>query len=177
MTTLINLWGGPGCGKSTTAAEVFSILKKNGHSAELVTEYVKAWAWRDRKIGPFDDVYITAKQLQREAVCYGKVDFIVTDSPIGLGALYEQLYKPGELMMSALCVELRRRQDAAGLNVLDFLLARAKPYVQAGRWEDEAAARRVDDLAADMLAMLNGYYSVAGATGVLAVLRTKGLLP
>ncbi len=35
-TTIINLFGGPGCGKSTLAAEIFSILKKNGISIEFI---------------------------------------------------------------------------------------------------------------------------------------------
>ena len=38
---VINLWGGPGCGKSTTAAGLFSIMKMRGHKVELVTEYAK----------------------------------------------------------------------------------------------------------------------------------------
>ena len=40
-TLVINLIGGPGCGKSTIAAELFSRLKKMGVTCELVTEYIK----------------------------------------------------------------------------------------------------------------------------------------
>lgn len=146
-TTLINIFAGSGCGKSTTAAMVFAKLKLAGVSVELVTEYVKHWAWRGERIGPFDDVYITAKQLRRESALYGKVDYIVTDSPIGLGAVYEQLYAPqGTRMMLDLCRELRKRQEASGVTVVNVLLRRSKPYVQAGRYEDEAAARRVDGI-------------------------------
>src|SRR4051812_30110643 len=99
-TTLINLWGGPGSGKSTTAAGVFSAMKMAGVSCELVTEYVKQWAWRGDKIGDFDDVYLTAKQLRRESCLYGKVEYIITDSPISLGALYERLYHPEQTTMA-----------------------------------------------------------------------------
>ena len=150
-TYLINLWAGPGAGKSTTAAGVFERLKLRGESCELITEYVKAWAWRGEKIGEFDDLYITAKQLRRESALYGKVDYIVTDSPIGLGAVYEQMYKPSSLFMAGVCEALRARQAAAGVRIVDCLLTREKAYVQAGRYEDENSARRVDEICASML--------------------------
>lgn len=50
-TTIINIWAGPGAGKSTTAAETFALCKKAGLGVELRTEYVKDWAWRGDKIG------------------------------------------------------------------------------------------------------------------------------
>ena len=41
MAVVINLFGGPGCGKSTGAAYVFSKLKMLGVNAELTSEYAK----------------------------------------------------------------------------------------------------------------------------------------
>ena len=46
-TVVINLFGGPGCGKSTIAAELFAILKKQGYEVELVTEYAKDKVWEE----------------------------------------------------------------------------------------------------------------------------------
>lgn len=173
ITTLVNLWGGPGCGKSTTAAAVFASLKRRGASAELVTEYVKTWAWRGDTIGPWDDVYLTAKQLRHESALYGKVEYVITDSPLGLGALFERLYKPGQTTMQELCTSLRARQDACKyLSVVDCLVLRTRPYEQSGRWEDEAGARRVDDFAKEQLTALPGGYHVVGDhTDVLTLLE------
>ena len=42
---VINLFGGPGSGKSTTAASVFSKLKIMGYNVELVTEFAKDMVW------------------------------------------------------------------------------------------------------------------------------------
>lgn len=167
MTTLINLWGGPGSGKSTTAAGVFCELKQRGVSCELITEYVKSWAWRGAAIGPFDDVYITAKQLRRESACYGRVDYIITDSPIGLGAVFESIYGRGSLMMHALCNDLRARQLAAGIRIMDLMVQRTKPYVQAGRWEDESKAHQVDAACLAYLADF-GFGVVRGVDEVVA---------
>ena len=44
---VINLVGGPGCGKSTTAAGLFYELKRRDYSVELVTEYAKSRVWED----------------------------------------------------------------------------------------------------------------------------------
>jgi hypothetical protein len=176
MTTLINLWGGPGSGKSTTAAGVFCELKQQGVSCELITEYVKSWAWRGVEIGPFDDVYITAKQLRRESACYGRVDYVVTDSPIGLGAVFESIYKPGTRTMHHLCTNLRARQLAAGIRIMDLVVQRTKPYVQAGRWEDEAKARQVDAACAEYLAPW-GFGVVRGVDEVVARLPLGSKLP
>ena len=56
-TTIINLYGGPGAGKSTSASDLFVILKERGVNAELAREYVKRWAWERRGISPYDQFY------------------------------------------------------------------------------------------------------------------------
>jgi hypothetical protein len=163
-TTLINLWGGPGSGKSTRAADVFAQLKVAGESAELVREYVKDWCWRGYEIGPFDDVYITAKQVRAESGLYGKVDYIVTDSPIGLAAVFEQLYKPGTFTMRHMVDDLYHRQLAAGVQVLDLLVNRVAPYEPVGRYETEAQALEVDELCRDYLTSNSRRYDTVHTT-------------
>lgn len=172
-TTVINLWAGSGCGKSTTAADVFARMKLAGLACELVTEYVKQWAWRGQPIGEWDDVYIFAKQLRRESSLYGKVDYIVTDSPLGLGAVYEQHYKHGTYYMRDLCNATRARQAAAGIKFVDCLLKRSKPFVQAGRYETEAQARRVDQIVSEYVRFLPDLHHVV--TDASDVLRAAGL--
>jgi tRNA uridine 5-carbamoylmethylation protein Kti12 len=81
-TTIINLYGGPGTGKSTSAAYLYYILKAEGHNVELVREYVKDWAWEGRQISTYDQIYFLGKQVRRESLLYGKVDWIITDSPV-----------------------------------------------------------------------------------------------
>ena len=54
----ISLFGGPGSGKSTTAARLFSELKERHYSVEHVSEYVKSWTYMNRKPKGFDQVYI-----------------------------------------------------------------------------------------------------------------------
>src|SRR4051812_15213434 len=87
QSLVINLWGGPGCGKSTTAAGLFHRLKIHHESVELVTEYAKDLCWEGRK-PPFDALSILAEQAKRQRRLAGKVRFIITDSPLPLPIIY-----------------------------------------------------------------------------------------
>lgn len=85
---VINIWGGPGAGKSTTAAGVFHEMKKLRLEVELVTEYAKDMTWEGRTNVLTDQLYILAKQNRRIHRLKDKVDWVVTDSPIPLGLMY-----------------------------------------------------------------------------------------
>ena len=58
MTILCNIYGGPGSGKSTSAAGVFSLLKTHGVNAELVTEFAKDLVWEGRDVTLDNQPYI-----------------------------------------------------------------------------------------------------------------------
>src|SRR5256885_11799690 len=94
ITTIFDLYGGPGTGKSTSAALMYAMLKQKGVNSELVREYVKDWAWDDRKINTYDQLYLMGKQIRRESMLYGKVDAIVSDSPVMMGIYYSGRYSP-----------------------------------------------------------------------------------
>jgi hypothetical protein len=134
-TTVINLFGGPGCGKSTTAAGLFFKLKVAGKSVELVREYVKAWAWQNRTVNDMDAIYLLGKQSQYESSLYGKVEYIVTDSPILLAGLYPYM-NSGVTYVREAAEEFVR---SCPKNVIhkNFLLKRTKQYDPRGRWGTE----------------------------------------
>jgi nicotinamide riboside kinase len=142
-TTVISLFGGPGTGKSTVAAGLFSELKLRGKSAELVQEYVKSWAWRNIQVGAWDQLYILGKQAHREAVLYGKVEFIVTDCPLLLSGFYEQKYSDCTVTSNAVFgfIEYTKK---FGVDRHNFWLTRQKKYDPNGRYQTEAQATEVD---------------------------------
>ncbi len=146
MTRIIDLYGGPGSGKSTTAAYMFALLKQAGVNAELVREYVKEWAWEGREIGPYDQLYFLGKQIRKESMLYGRVDVIVTDSPVLLGIHYARAYSP-EFIANAIeftadhfiCQAARD-----GHEHVHVMLRRSKAYSQAGRYQSEDEAHAID---------------------------------
>lgn len=93
-TIVVNAFAGPGAGKTTSCLEITEKLKKQGFVAEYVQEYAKELVW-DNKFDLLDGSIprqfdILKEQLNRVDRLYGKVDFIVTDSPVLLNATYLQ---------------------------------------------------------------------------------------
>lgn len=151
MTKVINLFGGPGCGKSTLAAELFVKLKRDGKNVELVREYVKDWAWQNRKVGIYDQLHITGKQASKEVGLYGKVDVIVTDSPLLLSPFYHEYYSNRPSYVLPAVVGLMEQAQNNGVTYHNFVLSREKAYNQAGRYETEGEAIAIDEAIRDFL--------------------------
>lgn len=128
----INFYGGPGCGKSTIAAKIFSELKIRDYSIELVHEYIKKWAYAKRVPKSFDQVYIFGQQMHAEDLVYQSgVQHLVTDSPLYMQPFYSKIYNFsawGELMMIA-------KQYEKVHPSLNIFLDRAVAYQQNGRYE------------------------------------------
>lgn len=86
---IINLFAGPGTGKSTTAAALFAELKFRGVNCEYIPEYAKDAAWEGNRAKLFaQQDYIFAKQHWRIAKVADEVDFLITDSPLLMGIVY-----------------------------------------------------------------------------------------
>lgn len=133
---VINLFGGPGCGKSTTAAGLFYRMKHEGKKVELVTEYAKDIVWADRHRELDDQLYITGKQHHRLFHLKNKVDYCITDSPLLLSLVYNrtmpQTFHP-------FVVDVFHMYDN-----LAVILNRTKPYMLFGRSQTEDEARELD---------------------------------
>ena len=90
-TLIVNLFGAPGTGKSTTMAQLFSILKWNKIDCEMASEFAKDLVWENRQETFKDQTYIFAKQNHKLFRCNGKVDVVICDSPLLLSTVYNRL--------------------------------------------------------------------------------------
>lgn len=155
-TLFINLYAGPGTGKSTSAAWIYALLKSRGVNAELIREYVKDWAWEGRKVNAYDQVYLLGKQVRRETLVMGKVEVAVTDSPTFQSLYYNRKYVPETLAqgVEAMVLAYYRQMEQDGHKHLHVFLNRTKPYSAAGRYQSEEEAKQVDT---GVLNLLNEY--------------------
>jgi ABC-type oligopeptide transport system ATPase subunit len=132
---VINLFGGPGAGKSTTAAGLFFLMKTLGHRVELVTEYAKDLTYEKNWTRLDNQLAVTGEQYARLDRLRGQVDWVVTDTPLFLGAVYGK--KSWER-----AVAIQAFHDFDNVN---FIIDRAKPYQPYGRRQSEASARHLDE--------------------------------
>lgn len=155
MSKVINVFGGPGVGKSTTAAGVFYHLKLNRKSTELVREYAKELVWDEAYVKLEDQLAVTSEQNRRMWQLRKKVDYIVTDSPLLLGIHYMQPdYFPE--YFEKMVWEIWNCYDN-----MNFLIDRQGPYDTNGRYHSEEEAKQLDLEIKEMLDKNNiPYYTV-----------------
>jgi hypothetical protein len=146
MTLIVNLFGGPGTGKSTNAARIFALLKDENVNCELVTEFAKDLVWEERLSTFDDDLYILAKQNHRLFRLIDKVDVVITDSPLLIKLIY---MRDKDLPMEDLVLNIFKRYDNA-----NFFLKRYKDYNPAGRFQNEDEAKGCDE---DIRCLLDKY--------------------
>jgi deoxyadenosine/deoxycytidine kinase len=96
MSKVINLFGGPGIGKSSIANGLTYKLKKKHISCDNPYEFPKILAWDENHSAIRDQLYVLANQHRGIVKSYGKVDYIILDSPILLSLIYKNYYKSNE---------------------------------------------------------------------------------
>ena len=164
---VVNLFGGPGSGKSTGAAFVFSNLKMNGINCELVTEFAKDKTWEHNMQALSNQAYVFGKQFYRISRCEDQVDVIVTDSPIMLSTIYNNDPRLGETF-NKVVLDVFNSYDN-----LNYLLLRTKPYNPAGRNQTEAES---DNICKEIETMLEANsipfsYATGDISGYTAIVR------
>lgn len=85
---IVNFFGGPGAGKSTVSAYIFSILKMRGISVEWIQEFAKDKFFEDCPTAFNNQAYIFGQQSYRISRCADKVDVIITDAPLLTSCVY-----------------------------------------------------------------------------------------
>lgn len=98
----VNFFGGPGCGKTTAAAEIFLQLKKHNIDVEIVSEFAKDLILEGKETALKHQWFVLANQSYRIQCAYEKMQIVLVDSPILLGPIYDPDSSPALL---ALCLE------------------------------------------------------------------------
>lgn len=132
MTKVINLFGAPSSGKSTIASGLFFHMKMAGINVELATEYIKSKVFEENPYPFKDQLYCFAKQHKKLRELNGKVDYIITDSPLLMSLVYNSTEPQ---LFNDLVLDYYNQYD----NV-NFLLKRNHSYHTEGRIQTEQEA-------------------------------------
>lgn len=139
-TIFVNLIASPGSGKSTLMGDIFSTLKWDGIDCEMATEFAKDLVWEERKKTFEDNTYIFAKQNHRLLRLKGKVDVVITDSPLILTILYNNNYGDKSKELDALALS-----EFNKYNNLNYFIIREKEYNPNGRNQTEEESNLIAD--------------------------------
>lgn len=177
-TIVINLIGAPGAGKSTLAALVFSKLKMENISSEIVTEFAKDLVW-DNSNGLNNQLYVFSGQFYRVWRLQNAVDVVVTDSPMILSIYYNMLQKPDNKLSEDLFNKLVLECNNKFINI-NFFLKRKHNYKTDGRIHSEADSIRMEQEMQYLYQALDIPYTTLNSTDTknadYIVMAVKGIL-
>lgn len=145
---VINLWGGPGSGKSTTAAGLFSHMKLNQIKVELVTEFAKDLTYEKNFITLSNQLLVTGQQDHRLRRLEGHVDYVITDSPLPLGVMYASGVFKSDWFHNCVMGAYNSYDN------INFYIRRVKPYAMVGRTQTESESNEISN---SLINMLNKY--------------------
>lgn len=152
MTLLIEFYGGPASGKSTTSLALTSLLKVyldqyscSTMRVEYVSEAAKGHVWESGSLMLGNQARLFGEQFRRLERLRGKVDIIVSDSPLWLCEFYgrRDLYPP-----TAWAEVIRAHYR--GFEVLPILVNRVGRFETSGRVHDEAASSDAHEAIAEI---------------------------
>jgi nicotinamide riboside kinase len=147
---IVNLFGGPGVGKSTAAFYLMAKLKMNGVDCEYTPEFAKDKVW-EGNLDVFNcQFFVTGRQAWQIRRLFNKVEVIITDSPIALGAPYADSSE-----LAACCLKEFEKYKDVNYNIV---LSRSTNFVENGRRHSQKESKELDNKVTDLLEKNNIEY-------------------
>ena len=159
-TKVINIFGAPSTGKSTLASGLFYEMKMRGCAVELAYEYIKDKVYEGSPYPFQDQLYTFAKQNKKIRQLVGKVDYVICDSPLLQGLVYQSDKEPKVLTQTIL--DYFNMYD----NV-NILLHRNHKFQEVGRVHSEEESKRIGEQIESTLQKYNIPYTVLPTNNAL----------
>lgn len=153
-TVVVNMFAGPGAGKTACAWEIAAALKKKGLVVEYVPEAAKEHVWAN-------DLQLLDGSLQGQSALLeeqdnriqrlmGKVEAIVTDAPILLNPIYLKEKNPE--FEKEVCKRFTAQRN------FNVFVKRGKNFEQEGRIHSQEESKQLDEKIENVLKENNLYY-------------------
>lgn len=171
MAKVINLYGGPAVGKTTSAASVFSHLKAKGYKVGLVQEFATELIMANRITELKNQVYIMGEMYTKIKILDEKMDFVVTDSPLLLNLVYAKYQK---LDIIDKGFEQLTKYLYTTFDNIDILMSRDDSfYTPFGRTHTLDESKIIDNMITNMLNDMNIEYEKANVNNIIEIIDNK----
>jgi nicotinamide riboside kinase len=150
---VINIFGGPGVGKTVQGLLLTAHLKIEGFNACLVPEYARELVYQNEiELLQNNQEHIFNEQSRRVDMRYGNVDIAVCECPILLNIAYNKIYGSTKPEFDTKVLESHNNPNYTNFN---YILHRETEYKNEGRYQDEDGAKNVDLTVIDVIKELN----------------------
>lgn len=157
---VINMFGGPSCGKSTVSAGLFYKMKIAGYSVELVTEFAKDLFYSNQLDNMLDQQeYIFAEQNYRLFKLKKHVEYAITDSPLLLSLIYKDQTSPTANSFNNLVIDTWNLYDN-----INIYLNRPQSFQKYGRRHTLEESKQIDNNIRNILTEQQVDYDVFNTT-------------
>lgn len=164
----INFFGGPCVGKSTMAATLYAFMKQRKLNCELVTEYAKDLSYAGDFKTLSNQLYISASQYQRFFNIKDRVDYIITDSPFIMGAVYDT---DDLFFLKPLLNEIFEKFEN-----YNYFIKRQTDFSESGRHHNEKESTLIDNKIIDMLDAFEVKYEMIELGDINTVIKDLGVI-
>ena len=142
-TKVVNIIGGPGCGKSLFSAAIMLHLHQHHKTVEQLPDHARLLVWRGDHDALRNQYQIALQQFRMLELLHTQVQYLVCECSLPQLLYYNAHYADNVCDIARTRAQILQwygRHD--NINVL---VERGDgPYVQAGRRQDEEGARAVD---------------------------------
>lgn len=154
--SVINLYAGPGSGKSTTSRALSALFGGNGISSIAPIEIPKLHVWEKSFHDLSDQLKIFANQKYSQDLCFEKYKVSVVDSPLLMQWVYMEQNKANntEELKNIILNAFKEREK----NCISFFLKREHKYSNYGRVHNEHQSNELNNKIINVLIQNNVHF-------------------
>lgn len=142
-TKVVNIIGGPGCGKSLFSAAIMLHLHRHGKTVEQVPDHARALVLCQAFEALRNQYQIAWTQFRMLEALHGRVQYLVSENALPQLLYYNAFHPENVCDVARTHAQILRWH--ARHDTINVLVERDdRPYVQAGRLQDAEGARAVD---------------------------------
>lgn len=142
-TKVVNIIGGPGCGKSLFSAAIMLHLHQHGKTVEQVPDHARALVLRQAFDALRNQYQVALTQFRMLELLHGRVQYLLNENALPQMLYYNACYADNVCEVARTHAQILRWH--ALHDTINVLVERGdRPYVQAGRLQDAEGARAVD---------------------------------